>query len=139
MGNTINFIILYTCISLILYAGQIAVVGKGYFGSDIISDWVELNPDGTISDQYNSSLVDISNSTFNNPSTTEGLTGTVLLNFWDLTQIVWKFIVLIFNIVFVIPLSLLKLQIPNAIKLGFVIPFIIVGFSVFIFGIFGRR
>lgn len=140
MANTINYIVIYLSLCIVLFVGQVASGTSGvYAGSDVLNRWITIDSNRDTYN-YNSNVTQASNR-LDSPSTTEGLTGNVVFNIWDMAQVVWKFIQLIFSIFFFTPFILLGsfFIIPFEFRIGLIIPLIIIGFSVFAFGVFGRR
>jgi hypothetical protein len=143
MADTIKMVSVLLMISIMLYLGQVTTGGGGLFGDDLISSWVQKD---SVTDKYTgnqSSGLSEATSKFgsDNPSTVES-GGTVLFNFWDPLQIFWKTIVLVANVVFIIPGMLFfmpETQIPYIIKLGLILPIMIISIVILIWGIMGKR
>jgi hypothetical protein len=119
--------------------GQTFQDGKP-FGSDIFDLWLQKDTTTGEYNQLSNSSLDAKSKLDNPKSTGVGaITGSSVLNFWDVTQLVWGFILLILNVIFAIPIALLTLSLPSAIKMFIIVPMVILGLAVVVMGIFGRR
>lgn len=139
MADTIKLIIILVMVSIVFHVGYVATGHTGWLGDDVLSNWVQRDSSGEFINARNESVVSAGDTLLN--QNTEGtISGTSFFNLWDITQLVWSYIALIFNIVFALPFYLFVLPgMPDAIRIGFILPVIIISLVVFVFGIFGRR
>lgn len=140
MADTFKMALILIAISVLLYAGQI-VDGDGnkFADNSLIKNWIAKD-DATENFYGYSGTVYNNSDTLSNPSSVSSGNQNSFLNFWDVTQIVWGFVKMIFNIFFAIPLALLGFNdFPIVVKLLLIIPLVIGGFIVITLGIFGRR
>jgi hypothetical protein len=137
MGNTVNILIIYVTISVVLYAAQVTDAHGMLFGDDLITKWVEKDTSGEITSQYSDNLTESSDKVMN-PFGGSSSSGTSFFNFWDILQILWDFVKMIFNIFLSVPVALLGLSLPLFMKI-FIVLMLIIGFSVFALGMLGKR
>lgn len=137
MGNVVNILIIYVTISIVLYAAQVTDTHGMLFGDDLITKWVQKDTSGEITAQYSGNLTESSDSVMN-PFGGSSSSGTSFFNFWDILQLFWDFVKMIFNIFLSVPIALLGLTLPLFMKI-FVVLMLIIGFSVFALSMMGKR
>lgn len=137
MADTIKMTIILLSISILLYFGQVSL-GDTFFREDLLTQWVAKDSTTGELSGYSDGVSNNADS-ISNPSTVSSGATSSFLSFWDITQIIWGFVKLMFNIFFAIPMSLLLLDFPTAIKMLIIVPLIIIAFNVITLGIFGRR
>jgi len=139
MGDSNKMVITLLSISLVLLAFQTYLGQEKPFGRDVLNTWFQMDDNNDFVGE--SENITIAKKRFGDPSSASSNANIQVTNFWDVTQIIWDFMKMIFNLIFAIPFALLSLTgMPPMIKLFVAVPLCIVAIAVFIIsGVFGRR
>lgn len=138
MSDSVKMISVLIGLSIVLLLLQTNMGIDKPFGKDILNEWFQM-------DDHNNFVSESDNITqakekFYQPSSSSSNAGIQVSNFWDVTQIIWGFIKMIFNLMFAIPFSLLSLaNMPPILKTLLAVPLGILAISIFIIrGVFGK-
>lgn len=130
MADTVKILTILLMISLMLYIGDTFKGHAKPFGEDILDEWISKDSSGNPTGP--SSTIQNAKDSYFNPSSASSNAGIDTDSFWDRLQIGWKFLALIFNVVFNIPYQLIALEVPYMIKIVVILPLIVVSIAVFI-------
>lgn len=132
MADTIKIFTLVISISLLLNLATTNLGNDKPFGQDVFDMWMARDTQGNYYGP-NSTTMNPATSRIYEPSSATSQSGTSTLSFWDISQIVWGFIKLIFNVLFAIPYALLNFAtIHPIIKFMIIIPLTLITLTVFI-------